>query len=124
VLCLFFALAVDKLSITCGETVVEMWIAGVSALFSGFCCWLAARSLSTSARQAPTKWNLRLSEVTQELIELRDLIEQIQATMKKRSARDANTSRYRQEGEPDPAKDPVAWKQWANSGGLRQYLRK
>lgn len=75
-------------------------------------------------QKGPSTWNTRLAELRQELVELADLVEQMQTTLRKRSARSANAARWDRDGEPDPNKEPERWKQWANAGGLRQYLQK
>lgn len=102
---------------------MELWISAWSLVCSLFACWLAARVTSTSERRASTKWKAEAAALRQELTELLDVVEQMQATLKKRSARSANAARWDRD-EPDPGKDPEAWKRWANAGGLRQYLRK
>lgn len=94
-----------------------------SLLLSALSCWLAVSAARTSARQAPTKWVTQLAALRQELLEVQDVLEQMQATLKKRSARNANAARWDRD-EPDPNRDPEAWKRWANAGGLRQYLKR
>lgn len=102
-----------------------LWaLCAFSLALSGFSCWLAVSAARLSASGAPTSWNIRLAELRQELVEVQDLLEQMQMTLKKRSARTANSARWSGEAsEPDPTKDPEAWKRWANAGGLRQYLK-
>lgn len=101
-----------------------VWVAlAVSLLCSLYACWLAARAYRGSVERSPAKWNTQLAELRTELIEVQDLLEQVQKVLKKRGARAANSARWDRD-EPDPKRDPEAWKAWANSGGLRQYLRK
>lgn len=85
--------------------------------------WLAVRAFRGSAARSPAKWNIQLAELRTELLEVQDLLEQVQKVLKKRGARMANAARWDRD-EPDPTREPEKWKQWVNSGGLRQYLRK
>lgn len=102
-----------------------LWVVSTVALLcSWLACWLAVTARRTSESRASTKWKAEAAALRQEMTEMQDLIEQIQATLKKRGARNANAARWGADGEPDPQKDPEAWKRWANAGGLRQYLRK
>lgn len=101
-----------------------LWVVSTVALLcSLLACWLAVTARRTSENRASTKWKAEAAALRQELTELLDLVEQIQSTMKKRGARNANAARWG-DGEPDPQRDPEAWKKWANAGGLRQYLQR
>jgi len=107
---------------TCGETVVLLWvISGLSLCASLLALWLAVQAQRTSARQAPTRWNIRLAEVTDELLAVQDRLEAMSDLLRKRSARQANKARWNTD-EPDPLKDPEGWKRWVNTaGGLAAY---
>lgn len=63
-------------------------------------------------------------ELQADLIAVQDQIEQMQKILKKRSARAANSARYDSE-EPDPDKDPDAWRDYINNrGGLARYINR
>lgn len=94
---------------------MALWIvSGVCLCVSLLALVLAVRAVRISESKGPAKWNTRLAEAVDELTAVQDRLEAMSDLLKKRSARTAGRARW-DRNEPDPAKDPEAWKRWANS---------
>lgn len=103
----------------------DLWVIfalGSAVSSSVLSLWVWRRAERGFASAASTKSATLIRELQTELVEVQDQIEQMQKILRKRSARSANAARWESGGEPDPAVDPQAWKDWINNrGGLRRY---
>jgi hypothetical protein len=107
--------------------VSELWIlfgiVGIVGLLLAS-AWFWPRAERGSESPARMKLAVQVRELQADLIEVQDQLEQIQKILKKRGARAANSARWDGDQEPDPNKDPVAWKEWINNrGGIRRYVK-
>lgn len=94
---------------------VGLWVSCAAFGLSLAAFWLAARAFLGSEERSPARWSIRLGEVADQLTDLTDRVDNLAETMRKASARRAGRARLEKSGEPDPYKDPEAWKAFVNA---------